>query len=257
MKKIIFTVTLLLATSVFAAQNSVSELKYTEGGLKFSGQFLKSEKAQAPGILMVHNWMGATAETLKQATRFHQLGYNVFIADIYGEGVRPKDSAEAGKQATIYKSDRQLFRKRIQLAYDEMLKQKSVDKNQTAIVGYCFGGTGAAEAARSIPNLKAAISFHGGLDSLTPADGARIKAHILVLHGAIDPYVAAKDLESFEKELSSNNVQFELIKFSNAVHSFTDVSAGTDNSKGAAYNKIADEKSFFYAKNFLAETFKK
>jgi dienelactone hydrolase len=235
--------------------------KYSENDLKFEGQFLKSNKAKAPAILMIHNWMGATDETLKQANRYNKLGYNVFIADIYGAAVRPKDAAEAGKLATIYKADRKLFRARIDLAYAEMLKQKSVDANQTAVIGYCFGGTGAAEAARSNvrsnSKLKAAISFHGGLDSLNPAEGANIKANILVLHGADDPYVAAKDLDGFEKEMRDNKVQFEVIKFSNAVHSFTDVSAGTDNSKGAAYNKIADEKSFQYAKMFLAESFKK
>ncbi len=231
--------------------------KYSENDLKFEGQFLKSNKAKAPAILMIHNWMGATDETLKQANRYNKLGYNVFVADIYGAGVRPKDATEAGKLATIYKTDHKLFRARIDLAYAEMLKQKSVDANQTAVIGYCFGGTGAAEAARSNSKLKAAISFHGGLDSLNPTEGANIKAHVLVLHGADDPYVAAKDLEGFEKEMRDNHVHFELIKFSNAVHSFTDVSAGTDNSKGAAYNKIADEKSFQYAKMFLAESFKK
>lgn len=233
-----------------------SVVKYADGSQQFEGQFLKSKKAKAPAVLVVHNWMGLTEETLKQAKRFQDLGYNVFLADIYGAGIRPKDAAEAGKLATLYKTDRKLFRQRLDLAYQEMLKQKSVDANQTAILGYCFGGTAALEAARSNPKLKAAISFHGSLDSLNPAEGANIKSHVLVLHGANDPYVAAKDLEAFEKELRDHKVHFELIKFSNAVHSFTEVAAGDDNSKGAAYNKIADEKSFQYAKTFLADSFK-
>ncbi len=252
MRKKILAILILLPLFTFANVH-----KYTDGSQKFEGAFLQSNQAKAPAILMIHNWMGATAETLKQADRFNKLGYNVFVADIYGAGVRPKDAAEAGKLATIYKTDRTLFRKRIDIAYQEMLKQKSVDAQQTAVMGYCFGGTGAVEAARSNSKLKAAISFHGGLDSLNPAEGANIKSHVLVLHGADDPYVAAKDLEAFEKEMRDNHVQFELIKFSNAVHSFTEVGAGNDNSKGAAYNKIADEKSFFYASKFLNDSFKK
>lgn len=253
MKKYFAALSIILAIPMVTLGSVV---KYAEGNQQFEGQFLKSKKAKAPAVLVVHNWMGVTAETLKQAKRFQDLGYNVFLADIYGAGVRPKDAAEAGKQATIYKSDRKLFRQRIDLAYQVMLKQKSVDANQTAILGYCFGGTAALESARSNSKLKAAISFHGGLDSLNPAEGANIKSHVLVLHGANDPYVAAKDLEAFEKELRDHKVQFELIKFSNAVHSFTEVGAGDDNSKGAAYNKIADEKSFQYAKTFLADSFK-
>jgi dienelactone hydrolase len=248
---IIIAMVLTIPMALFA-----STVKYSQGELQFEGQFLKSKKAKAPAVLVVHNWMGVTAETLKQAKRFQNLGYNVFLADIYGAGVRPKDAAEAGKLATIYKTDRQLFRARLDLAYQEMIKQKSVDVNQTAVIGYCFGGTAAMDVARANSKIKAAISFHGGLDSLNPAEGANIKSHVLVLHGANDPYVAAKDLEAFEKEMRDNKVQFELIKFSNAVHSFTEVGAGDDNSKGAAYNKIADDKSFLYAKTFLAESFK-
>lgn len=246
---------LALSLNLFA-KSSVS-VKYADGDQKFEGQFLKSKKSMAPGILIIHNWMGVTDETLKQAQRFNDLGYNVFVADIYGAGVKPKDAAEAGKLAGTYKGDRTLFRKRINLAYQEMLKQKSVVTNQTAVVGYCFGGTAAMEAARATPALTVAISFHGGLDSLNPAEGANIKAKVLVLHGADDPYVAAKDLDGFEKELRDNKVKFELIKFSGAVHSFTELGAGNDNSKGAAYNKYADDKSFLYAKTFLVDAFAK
>jgi dienelactone hydrolase len=258
-KRVFMKKFLLLMYCVFVTPTMVfsTEYKYAGGDQKFEGAFLKSNKKNSPAILMIHNWMGVTAETLKQAEKYHKLGYNVFVADIYGAGLRPRDSTEAGKLATIYKSDRKLFRGRIAIAYAEMLKQKNIDSKQTAVIGYCFGGTGAMEAARSNSKLKAAISFHGGLDSLNPTEGANIKANILVLHGADDPYVAAKDLDGFEKEMRDHHVQFELIKFSNAVHSFTDVSAGTDNSKGAAYNKTADEKSFEYTKMFLADSFKK
>ena len=68
-----------------------------------------------------------------------------------------------------------------------------------AVIGYCFGGTGALEAARGGLPVKGVVSFHGGLDS--PADRAAhpIAAMILVCHGADDPWVPAKDVAAFQE----------------------------------------------------------
>lgn len=227
---------------------------YSQGDVKMEGQYFSAGKKNAPGVVLIPNWMGVSAESEKQAKRFQKLGYNVLVADIYA-GERPRDAKAAGELAGKYKSDRKLFRKRIQLALQELAKQPGVNKTKLAVLGYCFGGTGAIEAARAGESIRAAISFHGGLDSPTPADGGRIKAKVLALHGAIDPYVKATDLEAFEKEMQSNNVNYELIKYSGAVHSFTDVGAGDDISKGAAYNAQADARSFARTKEFLAEAF--
>ena len=59
-------------------------------------------------------------------------------------------------------------------------------------------------------------------------------------------------------ELSKNNkIDFQLVKYGNTVHSFTEKAAGNDNSKGAAYSASSDVRSFKAAQNFLAEIFKK
>lgn len=106
--------------------------------------------------------------------------------------------------------------------------------------------------ARSGTKLKGVVSFHGGLDSPTPKPTA-IKTPILALHGADDPFVSAADLTSFEEEMRSLRVDWRLIKYGGAVHSFTDKSAGTDNSKGAAYNPKADARSWQAMQDFFKE----
>lgn len=242
-------------TFIFAATAFSETITYKSQDKQFEGKFFPAAK-KAPGILLIHNWMGITAETEKQAQRFQKLGYNVFAADIYGAGVRPKDAGEAGQLAGQYKSNRKLLRERVHLALQELAKQKNVDATKMAILGYCFGGTSAVEAGRNGENVKAIISFHGGLDSPAPKDGANIKAKVLALHGAIDPYVAPTDLDAFEKEMQASKVDYELIKYSGTVHSFTEMGAGNDITKGAAYNASSDQRSFERAKEFLAETLK-
>ena len=250
MKHRFLILTSLLFTHTLAM---AAPITYFQNEQKLDGQFLKAPKKNQPGIVLIHNWMGITKETEKQAQRFHDLGYNVFVADIYGAGIRPKNQQEAGALAGKYKGDRKLLRSRVVAAIETLHKQPGVNSQQTAVIGYCFGGTAAIESARSGASISATISFHGGLDSPSPADGANIKAKILALHGAIDPYVSAADLNAFEKELQTHQINYELIKYSNTVHSFTDQGAGTDNSKGAAYNEESDRKSFARATDFLKE----
>lgn len=224
---------------------------------KYSGYLVypKTVKASTPAILMVHNWMGVTDETKKQADRFAKLGYIVFAADVYGKDIHPKDSKEAGALAGKYKADRKLLREHLTLALDELKKQKNVDASKVVVAGYCFGGTAALELARAGAPVTGVITFHGGLDSPTPADGKNIKGKVLALHGAIDPFVSPADVNAFEDEMKNNHVDYQLVKYSDTVHSFTEVGAGTDNSKGAAYNASSDRRSFLAAENFLTEVF--
>jgi len=125
-----------------------------------------------------------------------------------------------------------------------------------AVIGYCFGGTGAIEAARGGLKVKGVVSFHGGLGK----DGNRIAkpitAKVLVLHGADDPHVPAKEVSAFEDEMNSSKADWQLNKYANAVHAFTHKDAGSDNSKGAAYNEKADKRSWEAMKIFFEELFK-
>jgi dienelactone hydrolase len=227
---------------------------YGSGDETFEGLISRPKGAPIKGgVLIVHNWMGVSDETKKQAERFAEQGFLVISADVYGKGVRPSGPEQAGKLATQYKSNRALLRSRIALALAELTKQPEVKGKAVIAAGYCFGGTGVIELARSGADVAGVLSFHGGLDSPTPADGAKIRGRVVAFHGADDPFVSAADLGSFEKEMMDNKVDWELVKLGGAVHSFTDVGAGTDPAKGAAYNANADKRSWDMTKLVLSD----
>lgn len=255
--KYLFILSLLSASFVSYANAELTTkiVEYNKGQFEGYLAMPKEVMKSTPAILLVHNWMGVSEETKFQAQRFAGLGYIVLAADIYGKGQRPKDATEAGKFAGKYKGDRQLFRKNLIAALDFLKEQKNVDQKKLAAIGYCFGGTGAIELARSGAAIKAAVSFHGGLDSLNPRDGKNIKAKLLIHHGDVDPFVPAKDIDAFEREMKDHKVSYEMIRYPGAVHSFTEKGAGDDPKKGAAYNKDADEKSFAKTKEFFRELF--
>jgi dienelactone hydrolase len=170
--------------------------------------------------------------------------------------VRPS-AAEAGKISGLYKNDRPLFRRRLRAGLEVLKKQQGVDPKRLSAIGYCFGGTGVLELARSGAEVKSVVSFHGGLDSPTPADAKNIKGSVLALHGAEDPYVPEAQVKQFEDEMRGAGVDWQLVKYAKAVHAFTEPEAGNDPSKGAAYNELAAKRSWIAMKDFLAETLRK
>ena len=233
-------------------------VEYKEGETTLEGFLVydNSIKTPRPGVLIVHQWKGVGAYEKMRAEMLAKLGYVAFACDIYGKGVRPTAVPEAAAQAGKYKSDRALLRKRVNAGFETLLAQEGVDKKRSGAIGYCFGGTTALELARSGADVAGVVSFHGGLGSPTPDDAKKIKGKVLALHGADDPHVPPAEVAGFEKEMRDGKVDWQLVAYGNAVHSFTDRGAGNDNSKGSAYNEKADQRSWEAMKDFFAEIFK-
>ncbi len=233
----------------------LKEVTYIDGDKKLSGLSAKSKKEikNKPGILILPAWMGIDDHAKESATQLAELGYYTFVADIYGVGNKPTNSKEAGQQAGFYKKNISEYQKRIQLALNELVKQ-GANPNEIVVIGYCFGGTGAIEAARSNMKVKGIVSFHGGLGKDETRPNEPIASKILVLHGADDPYVPKVEIESFQNEMRTAKADWQMVYYANAVHSFTNKSSGNDNSKGAAYNELAAKRSWEAMLNFLKET---
>jgi dienelactone hydrolase len=258
MKKYIISALAVMGAASLHAAIQTKIVEYKQGDTTLEGFVACDDaiKGPRPGVLIIHQWLGLTDYEKHRAEMLAQLGYVAFCADIYGKGVRPQNTQEAGVQAGKYKNDRQLLRARANAGLDALRQQPLVDPKRVAAIGYCFGGTTVLELARSGADVAGVVSFHGGLDSPSPADGKNIKCKVLVCHGADDPYTKPADLAAFANELRDAKVDWQLIQYGGAVHSFTQPMAGNDNSKGAAYNEKADKRSWEAMKQFFAEIFK-
>jgi dienelactone hydrolase len=252
--------TLLILTTFTASLMAHAEIKidtveYKDGDTTLEGlvSYDTKKSGKRPGVLVVHEWTGINNYTKMRLKKLAELGYTAFAADIYGKGVRPTDMKDAGTTAAIYKSNRPLFRRRVNLAFDQLKKHKTVDTTKTAAIGYCFGGTGVLELARSGADLRGVVSFHGGLSTPTPADAKNIKAKVLALHGADDKFVTAEEVSGFETEMRDGGVDWQLVKYSKAVHSFTNPDAGNNPASGMAYNAEADRRSWQEMQDFFNE----
>jgi dienelactone hydrolase len=239
------------------AETRSQTVEYKHGDTVLEGFLAYDEAAEGkrPAVLVVHEWMGLNDHAKKSAEQLAQLGYVAFAVDIYGKGVRPKDTKEAGQLASKYKGDRALLRGRINAALDWIRQNERVDAKRIAAIGYCFGGTTVLELARSGAEVAGVVSFHGGLDSPSPNDARKIKGKVLVLHGADDPFVRPEEVAAFQKEMRDAGVDWQMIFYGGAVHSFTNPAAGSDNSKGAAYHERAANRSWSAMQLFLEELF--
>lgn len=235
----------------------VKTVEYEIDGEAYQGMLVYDDTSteQRPGILMVPNWMGVTENAARKAWRAGGSDYVVFVADLYGKSTRPANTDEAGIAAGAVKGDRALMRKRVNAAL-EVFKSKAgevpLDSSRIGAIGFCFGGTSVLELARSGTEVQGVVSFHGNLDTPSPEDARQIRSPVLVLHGAIDPYVPDEQVAAFQDEMRKADVDWQLISYGGAVHSFTDPTANA--SGQAEYHPQVAERAFGAMRQFFNET---
>ena len=86
------------------------------------------------------------------------------------------------------------------------------------------------------------------------------KLHVLRLPGmvqALQEQLKQPEVAAFMDEMRAAKLDWQIVQYSGAVHSFTDPRSGTDNSKGAAYNADADRRSWRAMRDFFEETLAK
>jgi dienelactone hydrolase len=250
----------LLIFTIILSFNMNAQLKpvsYSDGNQKLEGLLAQPKKALEgkAGVLILPAWMGIENNAKENAAELAKLGYITFVADIYGVDKRPTNAKEAGELAGHFKTNYLEYQKRIQLALDQLVKS-GANPNQIAIIGYCFGGTGALEAARANFKVKGVVSFHGGLGRDASRTIETITPKVLVLHGADDFYIPETEIKAFQDEMRIAKADWQMVYYADAVHAFTHKDAGNDKSKGTAYNEKAAKRSWQAMLVFFKEIFK-
>ena len=98
-----------------AAAIKTEVVEYQHEGTTLQGYLAYDDSRQGPrpSVLIVHQWKGLTAYEKRRAEMLAGLGYVAFAVDIYGKGVRPETTQEAGQLAGKFKGDRAMLRGRV------------------------------------------------------------------------------------------------------------------------------------------------
>jgi dienelactone hydrolase len=246
---------LLGASAMGAIKTETIEYKQGDTTLKGYLAYDDSGPAQRPGVLVVPEWWGLNDYAKGRAEQLAKLGYVAFAADMYGDGKTTDDIKAAPALSGPLMEDRSLMRARVNAAFDQLKNRPEVDPAKLAAIGYCFGGTSVLELARSGTPLLGVVCFHGGLATPHPDDAKNIKGRVLVLTGANDAFIPPAQRDAFAKEMADAKVNWEMDVYSDAVHAFTNPTAGSHGVPNIQYNKEADERSFARMQAFFGEIF--
>jgi len=225
-------------------------------GRSYEGTFAvpRPGPAEVPAVIIVPDWMGPSRYFDSIAEDLAEMGYLAYVADVYGVDVRPKNPEEAARAASALRDgDRTELRNRMEPALAQVLAEPRVDDSRVAAMGYCFGGSAALELARSGADIAACVTFHGGLGGGEPGSAARIKAKVLILHGSEDPLAPWEELTALVKEMDAADVDFHVVAYGGAHHSFTQPQAQVPGT--AEYDPVAAARSWEHLKLFLDEVF--
>jgi dienelactone hydrolase len=239
------------------AEVQTKEVTYTHDGVTFKG-FLAWDNAQQgkrPGVLVVHEWWGLNDYARERAKQLAKMGYVAFACDMYGEGKSTQHPQEAGQMAGAVRQNMQTWRGRALASLKILQDNEMVDAQQLAAIGYCFGGSTVLQLAYSGADLKAVVSFHGAVQVPNEEQAKAIKAKILYCHGALDSFIPDDQIQKMRKALDAAKVDYQVVYYGGAVHSFTVPHAEKSGQPGIAYQEAADRRSWQHMQMLFHEVF--
>ena len=182
----------------------------------FSQDTRSETPPKLPGILVIHENRGLNPHTEDVARRFALENFVAFAPDtLTSLGGYPGDDLRGGQM--FGRVDRAKMTQDL-VAAARWLKAHPSVNGKIGVTGFCFGG-GMSNALAGIlgDELAAAAPFYGGA---TPAaDVAKIKAAILIHHGALDAG-AVNNWPAQEAALKAANIRYEGHIWPNSVHGF-------------------------------------
>lgn len=246
----------LMHNTAHAALKSQT-ITYMAGTIQAKGYLVwdDAKSGPRPGILVVHEWWGLNDYARKRADQLAELGYVAFACDMYGDGKVTEHPQEAGQFAAQVRENTAEWQKRAVAGLKVLTDQPQCDKTKLAAIGYCFGGSTALQLAYSGADLDAVVTFHAALPEATSEQAKKVKASILVCHGADDSFIPLEAVQKFKAALNTANVDWQFIAYSGTRHSFTVPTADKHGIDGLRYNKLADQRSWRQMLDLFEEKF--
>jgi dienelactone hydrolase len=207
-----------------------------------------------PTVILVPTVMGVTELEIGFGRQLVELGYNAFVADLFGKEFRGAPRETMFSEMNRLRADRAALRRRLLHVLEIVRGLDEVATGQIVVAGYCFGGQCALDLARSGADIVAAASFHGLFDppGLPPE---KIKAKVVAFHGWDDPMVPPEKVVALGQELTEAGCDWQVHAYGHVGHGFTNPHASDLQIDGVAYNALAAERSWTSFINLLEELF--
>ena len=182
----------------------------------FSADSRSETPAKLPGVIVIHENRGLNPHTEDVARRFALENFAAFAPDTLSSvGGYPGDDYKGGQ---LFSKIDPAKRTEDLIAAARWLKSRPDSTGQIGATGFCFGGSMANQLSVLLgSDLGAAAPFYGGAPK--PEDVPKIKAAILIHHGALDKNLSDA-YPAQEAELKKNKIRYEGHIYPNSVHGF-------------------------------------
>ena len=231
--------------------------RQTQVPLSFEGEELEGvlvgrrDGAPRPTVILFPTVMGVSDLEIGFARQLVELGFNGFVADLFGTQFRGAARETMVGEMNRLKGDRAALRRRLLAVFDQVRGLR--EAQQLAAAGYCFGGMCALDLARAGAEVAGVASFHGLFDPPGLEPGP-IKAKVIAFHGWDDPLATPDKVIALAKELTEAGADWQIHAYGHVQHGFTNPQA-TGAIEGVRYNEVAAERSWSAFVNFLEELF--
>lgn len=228
---------------------------YEHDGVVLKGELaLPGGPGPHPGVLVMHDAHGLNDLVRRRALALAELGYAALATDMYGGGKLFTGQTEVGPVFQALQDDPQRLRGRVLAAFEALRARPEVNAARMGAIGFCFGGQCVLELARSGADARAVVSFHGLLHTAQPARPGAVKAKVLVLTGARDPYAPAAAVAALQNELTEAGADWQLTVYGEGWHAFTDPNPKKAEVPGVRYDPLLERVSWAQATAFLEAT---
>jgi dienelactone hydrolase len=252
-------VTLLLVGLASAVQAKIitHTISYQHDGVDLQGflAYDDSIRGKRPAVLVVHEWWGLNDYARSRAEQLAGMGYVAFALDMYGKGKVTQHPSQAGEWMKQVRSNVYQWQQRALAGLEVLKKDPRTDVHRIAAIGYCFGGSTVQQIAYGGADIKGVVSFHGSLMLPMSEQTQKVKAKILICHGAADPFAKGGEIEQYISAMERTALDYQMKIYGGARHSFTNPGADKFGMDALKYSKSADLRSWADMKIFFDEIF--
>jgi carboxymethylenebutenolidase len=199
-------------------------------GNRFSAFSALTDRADAPGIVVMPDVRGLHPFYEDLAARFAEAGVNAVAMDYFGRtaGTGPRDE-DFDHRPHVEQTTPEAIAADVAAAAAFLRSPEGGGASSVFTVGFCFGGRNSLNQAGEGHGLAGVVGFYGGMRPRHPGDrhtpihrATTYAAPVLALFGGADSSIPKEKIEEFRRALESGGVEHEIVVYEDAPHSFFD-----------------------------------
>jgi carboxymethylenebutenolidase len=172
-----------------------------------------------PGVILVHEWWGLSADIAAMADRLAREGFVVLAVDAY-RGKLAQTAQEAG--ALRNGTPPAQMAADMDASLEWLAKQPGVDGTRLGAAGFCFGGAQAMLLGVRRPELKAVVTLYGSGLLQKEADLGNLGKNgaVLGIFGDKDNSIPPAQRLAFKEALAARNARYAETVYTGVGHAF-------------------------------------